>query len=106
MGSIWSGRWAIAKRATLVEQCYRIRTPRCPKCHRSVRWVYSLPSDGEHFACRLCLGLKYRSQYAKALKNHQRRLASVDKRIERIQAHLEAEEVARRTPARIESPTM
>jgi len=79
MGNIYSGRWANVKRRVLVEQCARRNAAQCPKCFARVRFVYALPQSASPkcfsgWACKKCHRLSYKSQHAKALENHKRRV--------------------------------
>ena len=100
MGNIWSTRWdSWYERKTYVDQYRRSPGRLCPRCGRAVRFLYApyqfisrfagtvIEPQSEDWACRVCHGLVYRSQYKGVWENDYKR--TVSDRIERSQKFLD-----------------
>lgn len=113
MGNIFSGRWDGVKRRVLVEQCARRNATQCPKCLARVRFVFALPQSASPnrfsgWACKRCHRLSYRSQHAKALENHKRRIEYVHDRVRAFEGvrYVEAINYAWANGGDFRAPTM
>ncbi|BCM91842.1 hypothetical protein IAD21_03719 [Abditibacteriota bacterium] len=117
MGNHWSGPhpWP-SERKTFVDACWKSPGRVCPKCGRAVRFLYAPFKYGplkfapviqdvpeptkEDWACRLCHGLVYSSQYPKVWENDHKR--TLGDRLERLQQFREQMDKKLPTPRREE----